>query len=58
MGSNVSTIKTIIGVALLIIGAWVAYDGFTTDETLTIVLGVASLVGGFCFLFIRRRHVT
>jgi len=53
-----SNIKRIIGIALLIIGAWVVYDGTTTGETLTIVLGAASVVGGFCFLFIRPRRVT
>lgn len=58
MGSKVSTVKAIIGVALLIIGVWVAYDGFTTNETLTIILGAASVVGGLCFLVIRPRRVT
>lgn len=53
-----SNIKRIIGIALLIIGAWVVYDGTTTGETLTIILGAASVLGGICFLFIRRRRVT
>jgi uncharacterized membrane protein HdeD (DUF308 family) len=53
-----STIKRIIGIALLIVGAWVVYDGTTTGETLTVILGAASVIGGICFLFIRPRRVT
>ena len=56
--SNTSMVKRIIGLILLLVGAWVTYDGWSTNETLTIVLGVASIVGGLCFLFIRPRHVT
>lgn len=56
--SNTSMVKRTIGFILLLVGAWVTYDGFTTNDTLAIVLGVASLVGGLCFLFIRPRHVT
>ena len=56
--SNTSMIKRIIGIILLVVGAWVTYDGWSTSETLTIVLGVASIIGGLCFLFIRPRHVT
>jgi len=52
------TVKRIIGIILLLIGLWVVYDGYTTSDTLALVLGVASLVGGLCFLFIRPRHVT
>lgn len=53
-----STVKTIIGVALLVVGAWVVWSGFQQDETLTIILGVASLIGGAVFLLPRGRART
>jgi len=56
--NSVSTVKRVIGIALLLIGIWVVYDGSTTGETLTLMLGVASVVGGICFLLMRPRRVT
>lgn len=44
------TVKTIIGIVLLIVGAWVTWSGVQENELVTIILGVASLVGGVAFL--------
>lgn len=49
------TIKTIIGVVLLLIGAWVIWSGVNENETMTIVLGVASALGGLAFILTRGR---
>lgn len=57
-GSNTAIIKRIIGVLLLLLGAYVTYDGIVTDDTVAIVAGVASVLGGLAFLLIRPRHVT
>lgn len=50
-----STIKTIIGVVLLLIGAWVIWSGVNENETMTIILGVASVLGGLAFILTRGR---
>jgi uncharacterized membrane protein HdeD (DUF308 family) len=44
-------IKRVIGIALLLIGLYVVYDGYVDGETLTMVLGAASILGGLAFLF-------
>ena len=44
-------IKRVIGIALLLIGLYVVYDGYVDGETLTMVLGAASSLGGLAFLF-------
>ena len=50
-----STTKTIVGIILLIVGAWVTWAGFQEGETVTIIMGIASLVGGVAFLATRGR---
>ena len=53
-----SSIKTIIGVVLLLVGAWVIWSGVNENETMTIVLGVASVLGGLAFILTRGRGDT
>lgn len=53
-----STTKTIIGIVLLLIGAWVIWSGVNENETLTIVLGIASVLGGLAFVLTRGRGTT
>ncbi len=56
-GNSTATIKRIIGIILLLIGAYVTYDGYATSDTLALVSGIAALLGGLAFLFIRPRRV-
>lgn len=56
-GSSTATIKRIIGIILLLIGAYVTYDGYANSDTLALVTGIAALLGGLAFLFIRPRRV-
>lgn len=50
-----STIKAIIGVVLLLIGAWVTWAGYQEGETVTLIMGIASLLGGIAFLLFRSK---
>ncbi len=49
------SLKTIIGIVLLVVGVWVVWSGQRDDETLTLILGVAAIIGGLCFIAIHRR---
>ncbi len=48
-------IKTVIGLVLLVVGAWVSWAGYQESETLTLMLGIASILGGLAFLLTRNR---
>lgn len=50
-----STTKTIIGLILLVVGAWVTWSGYQESETVTIIMGVASILGGLAFLLLRSK---
>lgn len=56
-GNSTATTKRIIGIILLLIGAYVTYDGYANSDTVALVSGIAALVGGLAFLFIRPRRV-
>lgn len=56
-GNSTATIKRIIGIILLLIGAYVTYDGYANSDTLALVTRIAALLGGLAFLFIRPRRV-
>lgn len=49
------SLKVLIGVALLLVGVWVVWSGQREDEVVTLILGVASIIGGLCFIAIHRR---
>lgn len=55
---NSASIKRIIGIVLLIVGLWVTYDGYNTSETVTLILGVASILGGLAFLFLPGKNTS
>lgn len=52
------TIKLIIGVVLLLVGLWVVWDGYSTSDTLAMILGAASILGGAIFIGTARRTTT
>lgn len=49
------SLKVIIGIVLLVVGAWVVWSGQREDEVVTLILGVAAIIGGLCFITIHRR---
>ncbi len=50
--------KVIVGIVLLLVGIWVVWSGQREDEILTLILGVAAIIGGLCFIAIHRRSRT
>lgn len=49
------SLKVLIGAVLLLVGAWVVWSGQRDDEVVTLIMGVAAIVGGLCFIAIHRR---
>lgn len=49
------SLKILIGIVLLLVGAWVVWSGQREDEVLTLIVGVLSIIGGLCFIFIHPR---